>query len=395
MNAFFGKRPFQSVVCKTGKFHSNNLFGKRSIVVNTSWADGSKAEFSSKWLRDNCRCGDCLDMETGTKLFNTAALTGELRPQEVYTDNNRLYISWEDGHKSNFSQRFLFQGEKRPPIPGSVLWEATDISVDDHYFEFNSEKGLDENSFFMSLWSYGFAIVRTGSVDPNVVTKIAGFCGPVKQTSHGKTFEVETECGIDYRKGLPEEAMKSNHTDMNYKECTPGIEFLQCIHKANDDTMINLVDGFKTITDIAMKHPEHIKALTNQSVVHRLADPFGDKEYQHRTHTVIMHPKPNHHRIRSVHVNNRTLCPINGKAEDVEEFYDAYANLLAHCDDPQYILSIELQEGDVLAFHNRRILHGRSQARSHDYLPSTKFLRGCYVDNDEFLSTFRAALDQS
>lgn len=48
-------------------------------------------------------------------------------------------------------------------------------------------------------------------------------------------------------------------------------------------------------------------------------------------------------------------------------------------------LSFHLTAGDVVAFNNRRVLHGRT---AFDQARVSRHLEGCYVDIDETLSIY-------
>ena len=72
-----------------------------------------------------------------------------------------------------------------------------------------------------------------------------------------------------------------------------------------------------------------------------------------------------------------------------EEIGDAYFAIqrfghVANSDDFQ--IRYELHPGDLIAFDNRRVLHGRE---SFDSTEGTRQLRGTYMDSDEVYSRMR------
>jgi gamma-butyrobetaine dioxygenase len=50
------------------------------------------------------------------------------------------------------------------------------------------------------------------------------------------------------------------------------------------------------------------------------------------------------------------------------------------------VLKTKLQNGDMVCFDNRRVLHGRM---GYDPTTGERHLRGCYVEREELLSRAR------
>lgn len=75
--------------------------------------------------------------------------------------------------------------------------------------------------------------------------------------------------------------------------------------------------------------------------------------------------------------------PLDVPPEDVLPFYEAYREFTRLVDDPQYLLKFRLQPGDLVAFNNRRLFHGRT---AFDATSGNRHLKGTYVDWDDFKS---------
>ena len=54
--------------------------------------------------------------------------------------------------------------------------------------------------------------------------------------------------------------------------------------------------------------------------------------------------------------------------------------------DPRFEVRLRLAPGELIAFDNRRVLHGRG---AFDPASGRRRLQGCYVDGDELLSRIR------
>ena len=66
--------------------------------------------------------------------------------------------------------------------------------------------------------------------------------------------------------------------------------------------------------------------------------------------------------------------------------YRAYRKLAVLIRDPAFEIRVRLAPGNLVAFDNHRMLHGR-EAFDPDVGP--RRLQGCYVDGDELLSRIR------
>jgi len=94
-------------------------------------------------------------------------------------------------------------------------------------------------------------------------------------------------------------------------------------------------------------------------------------------------------KVRAVSVNHRSMeAPRLADPATTEAFYEAYAAFVGLLDADDAVVELALGPGDLVAFDNRRVLHGRSgfsaDARRH--------LQGCYIDIDAVRSTARRAV---
>ncbi len=80
-----------------------------------------------------------------------------------------------------------------------------------------------------------------------------------------------------------------------------------------------------------------------------------------------------------IRFNNWIRDTLRIAHDEVEGFYRAYRRLWRLLRDPRYLLRFRLEPGQMLAFDNLRVLHGREA-----FDPNTGYrrLQGAYLDRD-------------
>ena len=89
--------------------------------------------------------------------------------------------------------------------------------------------------------------------------------------------------------------------------------------------------------------------------------------------------------VRAVSVNNRSMEPLPADRADTASFYGAYRAFVDLLDRDDSAIEITLHPGELVAFDNRRVLHGRRAFHSTE----RRHLQGCYIDIDAIHSTAR------
>ncbi len=91
-------------------------------------------------------------------------------------------------------------------------------------------------------------------------------------------------------------------------------------------------------------------------------------------------------RVRAVHVSPRLdFVPLLAPAE-LDEFYRARRKLDAMLKSVEFEIRFRLDDGDLVMFDNRRLLHGRTD---FDPAEGARHLQGCYIDLDGPRSLYR------
>lgn len=66
-------------------------------------------KFPSIWLRDNCQCSNCFQIQTQSRTIDWEKFNFESKPLNANLDALELIIKWSDEHQSTFSLEWLIE----------------------------------------------------------------------------------------------------------------------------------------------------------------------------------------------------------------------------------------------------------------------------------------------
>jgi len=207
------------------------------------------------------------------------------------------------------------------------------------------------------------------------VLDIARLLGYVRETNYGRIFNVRpvtSPSNLAYsERGL------GVHTDNPYREPVPGLQILHCLQADEGGGDSLFVDGFAVAAELRSQDSPAFDTLA------RVMAPFAFRDdgvdLQADRHLIELTPD---RRVRAVHYNSRSIRPVSLPSEELEAFYHGYRALSRLLRDRRFEFRVKLASGDLVAFNNRRVLHGRTA-----YSPSAgRWLQGCYVDYDGLTS---------
>ncbi|KDN48556.1 hypothetical protein RSAG8_02543, partial [Rhizoctonia solani AG-8 WAC10335] len=103
-----------------------SFLGRRPISGRYRWdgsgLDGVTSRFHHIWLRDHCRCADCLHPVTKQRLVNTFEIPPDVQPVRVESRSAGLEVIWTESprHTSTFPWEWLSQSSYDPPMKHSL-----------------------------------------------------------------------------------------------------------------------------------------------------------------------------------------------------------------------------------------------------------------------------------
>jgi len=86
----------------------------------------------------------------------------------------------------------------------------------------------------------------------------------------------------------------------------------------------------------------------------------------------------------AVHINERTMAPLDIEENLTEPVYRALQEMLALVYAPEACVKYRLESGQAAILDNHRVLHARAAFKGN------RHIRQCHVDRDEFFSRLRA-----
>jgi len=355
-------------------------YDERQVCI--TWTDGHNSTFDSLWLRDNCP--EDRHPTTGQRLVDIADLPANPKLRSVCQQGDHtLEICWiDEGLRARFSSEWLrsncYCGEHAQRVPSApLLWRGADGGIVRFRYSdvvTSQEKRID---WLGSLVRYGIAFLSEVPCTHEQVLSVAALAGYVTETNYGRIFDVRSV--VEPNNLAYTDAGLGLHTDNPYRDPVPGFQFLHCLQSSDEGGESQFVDGFAVAADLKAEDPEAFAILSSTSVrfVFRDADCF------------LEHARPLIAcdlcgQLVAIHHNNRAMAPLSIPPTRMLAFYRAYRLFSETLREPGYEMSLRLEPGDLVAFHNHRVLHGRTSFRNNNV---QRHLQGCYVSRDGVFSS--------
>ena len=356
--------------------------GERSLAV--TWADRSVTEFPFIWLRDNAP--DAFHPYALERVFDLATVTTDIFPKSVSCEADRVRIHWpEQTDLSVYEARWLYEhrpGRRRedPARVDRVVWDASslpNIPVADASACAGSPTKL--LAALEDLKRTGLLLIKGLAATPDAGSAFAALIGFMRETNFGISFDVVNK---SVPNNLAYTALELPlHTDLPNQENIPGFQFLHCLINEADGGESVFADGFRICEDLKREAPADFDLLSRTAIPWRFHD--GSADIRQRRPIINLDADGE----LAAFAFNRQIADIpDMPAEVMNDFYPAYRRLMIRMRDPRYAIRYSLSPGEMVAFDNRRILHGRTafDARSGD-----RHLYGYYIEQNEIDSRIR------
>ncbi|XP_031571476.1 uncharacterized protein LOC116305659, partial [Actinia tenebrosa] len=335
--------------------------------VEIEWQSGEKSRFHSSWLRMNCQCSKCSQGHSGQRKLNVAKLPENISLAHVDISESSfvLKVSWknEEEHTSVFPLDWLKQHsysrqdiERQSVQRKFQAFQGKDIPSVNYHDIVNTDSGLLE--WLLQVNHHGISVVKKVPSEEDSILKVARKMGPVLRTIYGEVFDVISTpkpINIAYSSSyLP------LHMDLAYYQSPPGIQLLHCFRfdpqVAGGESIF--LDVFAVAESFRETHPEEFNTLVRVPAtfqkIHFERDYPVYLKYQ-RPHISLNHRKE----IVAITWSPPFEGPLFVDEDDVEAYYNAYRKFNDAIEKSPLLLKFKLNEGELVAFNNIRVLHGR------------------------------------
>jgi gamma-butyrobetaine dioxygenase len=353
-------------------------------AIKFIWSDGRESLFHHFWLRDNCPMGR--HPETWERMQDLLSIDPEIRPLSVsLASAGDLEIAWSDGHASRYAPDWLrrhcyAEASRLERRSKPVLWSGEQAATSPRatYDEImDTDAGL--LCFLETLRDVGFCIVGGMPDDAKAGERVAGRISYLRETNFGVDFTVVSKPNPNNNAYTALELLA--HTDLPNREMPPGIQFLHCVAFEAEGGESIIVDGFRAAARLKKEDPEAFDLLSSVPMSFRFHDTDWDVRWRAPMIGLGVDGA-----VEEIRYNNALLSPMDVSAGLVKPLYRAIRSFVTILRDPESEFRFRMRAGDMLTFHNRRILHGRAAFGPNS---GPRELHGCYVDIDEMMSRIR------
>ena len=331
------------------------------------------------WLRERCRDAGAMDPRTEQRLYNPSDLDPDLSILRVDAPARDCFrVAFSDGHETTFDTRALVDELTGDALPSPEPWTAALALAP--AFHWNGPPD-DARLFAMTerFLRFGFIIVKNVPSVDGAVLDVARTFGFPRETNFGILFDVRS---IPDAEDLAYTALALDpHTDNPYRAPVPGIQLLHCLTNRTQGGTSTLVDGLAVAQALDAEDSEASAMLSRVPVRFRYIDAGVELVAE-----APLIARDTESRFAAIRYSPRLdFAPLLPPGEIIA-FYRARRVLDRMLRSDRFAIGFRLEDGDLMMFDNRRLLHGRT---GFDPADGLRHLQGCYIDIDSPRSLYR------
>jgi len=368
-------------------------------TVQLRWDDGESSTFNALWLRTNCATNF---HATGQRLQSPGRIGSRLSiaSAHVCADGRELRVDWSDGGTASgfclgWLRRHCYRTQQRELQSSGP--SGTHMRAGMALPSVACDEVLRDDSARLQMLEqvneYGLSLVTGVPCETGEVQRFAERALGIRVSHdllYGGVFDVRDEpdpVNIAYTSLELE-----GHMDLAYYESPPGLQLLHCLRfddcvRGGESTFIDIHNIAEMLRE---RDPESFRTLC------RVPATF-QKEHMERERPVLM-------RYQRPHISTNAAGeviavfwapafegPLCVAEEEVQPYYDAYRAFEGLLFDDavraEFGIQHRLQNGELLVFNNRRLLHGRTLFDGGE--AGVRHLQGTYFNIDEFVCSLR------
>jgi gamma-butyrobetaine dioxygenase len=366
--------------------HQITAVRAETSVLQLAWSDGRSSRYHACWLADNDAAPHVTNALTREREIDFDDMPDDMAIAEASIDDaGALFVRWNcDWPDSRFDPGWLRANDYSNPETttgsGRTNWTAPDLGkppTSDGAHILEDDEALE--TWLQNLAQYGLARLANVATDDGMVAKVVRRIGPIRESNFGFTYDVKTKPNPDSN-AYTTMALDS-HTDLATREYQPGLQFLHCLKNSTEGGAGTMVDGFRVAEDIRAEKPELFEILSTWKW--SFTNRAEDTDYRRETPLFVLDQVGNLDELR---MTTFLRGPLTMPFDQVEAAYAAYRHLVRKIAEPRYQLVFNYRPGDLVAYDNRRILHGREAFAGN---VGERWLQGCYSEREELHSRLR------
>lgn len=360
--------------------------------VTFGWSDGHHSRFHVLWLRDNCACRECRHPLALERTYNFIDHAPPVLTSAEVVSSGELEVQFQQGEESHVS-RFL-PGWLRTHDPveslaraGNLTPRLWDDKIADRLTRVDYSRYMGDRegirAWISALKIHGIVLLEGVPEVSRQLLAVARRIGPVRASNFGEYYDVVsmpkpnasayTSMGLEL------------HTDLANWRYPPDIQLLFCLKSAVKGGDSVFADGFAAAEELRASDPDAFELLTTQPVEYR----FHDATCDIRTRARLIDTDRDG-TLQRIRFNNWLRGATVFPEGVLEQMYTAIGKFWGMLRDPKYQLHLRLRPGELIAYDNQRILHGRAP---FDASSGERHLQGCYI-NQEDLDSMLHMLDR-
>ncbi|KAL4963568.1 putative trimethyllysine dioxygenase TmlH [Aspergillus stella-maris] len=369
----------------------------RPVSLPLSVTQKRTAEFGQFWLRENCRCDECMSKETRQRSVDTFSIPPNIKVTHFVSGNQGVRVTFSDGHVSTYEHEWLkiHEPTKQTELrklewkPKFRPFKAINPTVrDPEYPTVPYKRIMAAHDEGLRLWltkihEYGFCFVEDVPVTPEATEALLKRIAFIRHTHYGGFWDFTAD--MTYKDTAYTSEALGAHTDNTYFTDPARLQLFHLLsHEGGEGGSSLLVDGFKAAWALAQEDWTHAQILNS------VPQPFHSSGNDYVCITPAKEfPVFNDHEdaygwLHQIRWNNYDRAPkSNWTLKQQEMWYRAAEHFDRIIHRPEMEIWTQLEPGTALIFDNWRMLHGRSA------FTGKRRMCGGYINNDDFLSRLR------
>lgn len=367
--------------------HTPASVSVKNDALSITWSDGKESYYHPFLLAENDSSPEMLHPLSREAVSSPLDLPEELKIKGADIENDGVVqVCWSHGRKpSRFHAGWLrgngwFGTDVDADAFVPVLWTAKDQPEPP---SFDGSMALSKSEIFLewlkSLRDYGVARLRGLPDEDGLLMGIVERVGPVRESHFGRMYTLEIKDEPDSNAFTSDALMQ--HIDMPTRECPHGLQFLFCRANTTSGGEGVYVDGYRIAEDLRLQEPEHFEALCDIRWTYNNRSKFTS--YKASGPVIERNRKGE---VAGIRYNTWLRAPLVASLQEQERAYRSYRAFASRAQDCGYQMKFAYCPGDLVAFDNRRALHGRT---GYDAASGVRFIEGIYADRDDLYSAIR------